>query len=215
MAFETSSPWYGDACEDLVRVAVVALAHPQRRTLFGVEVEARIDLILAVGEVEPHATPSPPARPALIEQLRVRSSNLASVRATLRSAPAAASAFRIRRADLALEADEAARKLARLGLARRHTIDEASIPGSARAAASPQKTRVGPPKPLIFEQPRRSAGSRLRAEPERARTAPRARRRIGRRQSEALGVRVEIASSGGSRRWRRRRSSSSIAADKP
>ena len=40
--------------EDLVCVQIVALSDPVGRSLFALEVEARIDLILAIREVEPH-----------------------------------------------------------------------------------------------------------------------------------------------------------------
>ena len=47
-------PSYGRLVEYLVRVEVVALPDAIGRALLGDEVEARIDLVLAVGEEELH-----------------------------------------------------------------------------------------------------------------------------------------------------------------
>ena len=53
IVLETKNPSNGGA-QRLVGVTVVALADPVDRPLLGGEVEARIDLVLAVGEEELH-----------------------------------------------------------------------------------------------------------------------------------------------------------------
>ena len=42
------------AVQGFVGIQVIALAHAQDRMLLGAEVEARVDLVLAVGEEEFH-----------------------------------------------------------------------------------------------------------------------------------------------------------------
>jgi hypothetical protein len=47
-------PGIRDGIEDLVSVEIVALTDAKWRSLLGLEVKARVDLVLTVGEVEAH-----------------------------------------------------------------------------------------------------------------------------------------------------------------